>query len=255
MRHERKGSSKEIVQIARTRGFRSPREILSATNVTSAVYTDNVFALTTYSRSPDLNVFGQPKMALVPILGAPEGHSTNMVINGITLRPVQEIYPTPSQLPGYTKWSIRYHRRYNDRVHGRWHFARSRVVYTLGRGNDFGQGDWFYSRENYCYINGQMLANYLAGTNAAGEPVTWPSFPGASSTGFEKYTPRQIDSIVAQIVSLGSKAYFRRLPVSGARRLPSQQRDALLAAKPYKLVPGTTRMPLQRVSVHISPDG
>ena len=68
-----KAASKEIVQIARTRGFHSPREILSATNVAPAVYSDNVFALTTQSRSPDLNIFGQPKMALVPILGAPEG--------------------------------------------------------------------------------------------------------------------------------------------------------------------------------------
>ena len=198
-----KAASKEIVQIARTRGFHSPREILSATNVAPAVYSDNVFALTTQSRSPDLNIFGQPKMALVPILGAPEEHSTNMVINGITLRPAQEIYPTPSQLPLYKvvnpvspavnecSWPLA--------------FRAEQGIYTLGRGNFFNTGDWFYSSENYCYVNGQMLANYLAGTNAAGEPVKWPSFPGASSTGFEKYTPRQIDSIVAQIVSLGSK--------------------------------------------------
>jgi Tfp pilus assembly protein PilX len=207
-----RAASKEIVQIARTRGFHSPREILSATNVALAVYSDNVFALTTQSRSPDLNIFGQPKMALVPILGAPEEHSTNMVINGITLGPAQEIYPTPSQLPPYRvvnpvppnnvdfrSWPLA--------------FRAEQGKLTLGRGNDFGQGSWFYTLENYCYINGQMLANYLAGTNAAGQQIKWPPFPASSSTGFAgKYTPRQIDSIVAQIVSLGSKAISADYP-------------------------------------------
>ena len=61
--------SKEIVRMARTNGFRSQQEILSATNVTSGVYTNNVFSLTAYSRSPELNVFGQPRLALSPLLG------------------------------------------------------------------------------------------------------------------------------------------------------------------------------------------
>ena len=91
-------------------------------------------------------------------------------------------------------------------------FRAEQGKYTLGRGNFFDRADWFYSSENYCYVNGQMLANYLAGTNAAGQPVKWPSFPGASSTGFGKYTPRQIDSIVAQIVSLGSKVISADYP-------------------------------------------
>ncbi len=93
--------AREIVQLARSRAFFSPRDIVSATNVSSDVYTNNVFALTTFSRSPDLNIFGQPKMAVIPLLGGPGGDATNMVINGITLRPVQEIYPTPLQLPVY----------------------------------------------------------------------------------------------------------------------------------------------------------
>jgi hypothetical protein len=200
-----KAASKEIVQIARTRGFHFPREMLSATNVSTNGYADNVFGLTTYSRSPDLNIFGQPKMALTPILGAPEEHSTNMVINGITLRPVQEIYPTPSQLPGYSVVNP-----LNNNVASPlpWPlaFRAEGGRLTLGRGNDFNQGTWFYTLENYCYINGQMLANYLNGTNAAGRPVQWPPFRGSSSAGFAgKYTQRQMDSIVAQIVSLGSK--------------------------------------------------
>ena len=67
-----KDLSKEIVGVARTDGFSSPREILRSAKVPADAYTDNVFALTAYSRSPELNIFGQPRMALTPILGAPE---------------------------------------------------------------------------------------------------------------------------------------------------------------------------------------
>ena len=58
-----------IVQIARTSNFQSPREILRAAGVPPGVFTNNVFSITAYSRSPELNVFGQPKMALLPLLG------------------------------------------------------------------------------------------------------------------------------------------------------------------------------------------
>ena len=175
-----KAPSKEIVAMARTNAFRSPHEILSATNVPPAVYTNNVFALTTYSRSPDLNVFGQPKMALLPIIGGANEFATNMALNGITLRPPTEIYPTPSQLPGY-----RLTNRYLDEVDTRsWPlaFRQNRTDFNTGLNNP----DYYSIRttstklDNYCYVNGWMLANYLAGTNAAGTRVTWPAFPGPS---------------------------------------------------------------------------
>ena len=213
--------SKEVVQLARTLGFHSPQEILRAANVTSNSYTNNVFALTTYSRSPDLNVFGQPKMALIPILGGPVNDGTNMVINGITLRPVQEIYPSPSQLPGYKVFNPV---DINNTPIVPWPlaFRAEQGGYTLGRDNDFAQGRWLYTFPNYCYNNGQMLAHYLAGTNAAGQPVKWPSFPGSSSAGFAgKYTPRQIDAIVAQIVSLGSKAISADYPYPASTDYPT----------------------------------
>ena len=88
-----KDLSKEIVGVARTEGFSSPREILRSAKVPADAYTDNVFALTAYSRSPELNIFGQPRMALTPILGAPEEHSINMVINGITLARCRKSIP------------------------------------------------------------------------------------------------------------------------------------------------------------------
>jgi hypothetical protein len=45
---------------------------------------------------------------------------------------------------------------------------------------------------NYCYINGALLANYLAGTNSAGNAIRWPAFQGSSATNFTgKYSQRQ----------------------------------------------------------------
>ena len=129
-----------------------------------------MFSLTTYSRSPDLNVFGQPKMALLPIIGGADDSATNMVLNGITLRPPTEIYPTPSQLPGYVA-----DQPVLDEIDTRsWPlaFRQNRTDFTTGRNNP----DYYSIRrtstklDNYCYVNGWMLANYLAGTNAAGTP-------------------------------------------------------------------------------------
>ena len=176
------------------------------------MFTNNVFSLTAYSRSPELNVFGQPKMALLPLLGTawilpddPGGTilATNMVINGITLRPGNEIYPTPAQLPAY---SVRNPVTGNS-VPVPWPLAfRAEATQGLGRMQEYRQFHRISTGTNYCYINGALLANYLAGTNAAGQPVTWPAFPSSLAVNFlAKYSGRQIDSIVAQIVSLGSK--------------------------------------------------
>ena len=98
-------SAQSIVQIARTSGFSSPREILRAPGVTPNLFTDNVFSLTAYSRSPELNVFGQPRVAVAPMLGDAGWQSGNMLMNSLTLLPVREIYPTPSQLPPYVIFS------------------------------------------------------------------------------------------------------------------------------------------------------
>ncbi len=202
--------AKQIVQIARGAGFSSPREILRATNVTSSIYTDNVFSLTANSRSPDLNVFGQPKMALLPVLGNAVENSTDMVTNGITMRAISEIYPTPSQLPGYVltnpittngatvSWPLAFRHDY--------------ALGSLGHGHDYDQF-WLYTLDNFCYVNGMMLAKYLSGTNAAGQPISWPVFSGSSTAGFSgKYTLRQLDSIAAQICNLGARSVSPDFP-------------------------------------------
>ncbi len=212
--------SKEIVRMARTNGFRSQQEILSATNVTSGVYTNNVFSLTTYSRSPELNVFGQPRLALSPLLGDAGYTTGNMVLNSLTLLPAREIYPTPSQLPDYVVTSP-YDEVPNAPRYQPWPLSlRGEMgAFSSGKGEEYSIIMKYTPRSgpNYSYNQGYLLAKYLAGTNAGGRRVDWPVFPGSSTQGFAgKYTPRQLDSIVAQILSIGSKAISSDYPyISG----------------------------------------
>ena len=58
--------AQQVVQRARTNGFSSPHEILRVPGVTNSHFADNVFSITSYSRSPELNVFGQPRMSMAP---------------------------------------------------------------------------------------------------------------------------------------------------------------------------------------------
>jgi hypothetical protein len=214
--------SKQVVEMARTNGFSSPREILRIPGVTNSAFADNVFSLTVCSRTPELNVFGQPRVAVAPILGD-AGRNGNMKLNSLTLLPAREIYPTPSQLPAFNVIS-RYDANPNTPRPNPWPLSlRGELgIYSTGRDEDYRTIMKYYPFEgpNYAYNQGQLLANYLEGTNGARQAVTWPAFPGPggpATAGFSgKYTPRQLDNLVAQILTIGSKAISADFPyVSG----------------------------------------
>jgi hypothetical protein len=218
-------SAQEIVHIARTSNFQSPREILRASAVTPDVFTNNVFSLTAYSRSPELNVFGQPRMSIAPILGTGGGRNGDMKMNSLTLLPPKEIYPSPSQLTNYTVISPYDAEPNKPRTNHPWPMSlRGEIgAYSTGKGEDHRTVMKYYPAEatNYAYHQGYLLAKYLAGTNGTGQAVIWPVFRGPGGTpttgGFKnKYTPRQLDSMVAQILTIGSKAISADFPyVSG----------------------------------------
>jgi hypothetical protein len=213
-------SAQSIVQIARTSNFHSPREILRASGLTPDVYTSNVFSLTAYSRSPELNVFGQPRVALSPLLGHHSWTAGNTDLNSLTLLPAREIYPTPSQMPPYVIASP-YDTPPNTPRNQPWPLALRAEFGGFSTGKVEGNGQIMTNAPtlmpNYSYNQGYLLAKYLAGTNAGGRPVTWPVFRGSSTQGFAgKYTPRQLDGLVAQILSIGSKAISSDYPfISG----------------------------------------
>ena len=214
-------NAQSIVQVARTSNFHSPREILRVPGITPDILTNNVFSLTTYSRSPELNVFGQPRVALSPILGegGPNWQSGSMVLNSLTLQPAREIYPTPSQLPPYVITSP-YDVDPNTPRDQPWPLSLRGAMAAFSTGTSYADHKIIMQYApsavpNDAYNQGYLLAKYLAGTNAAGQLVNWPVFDQSSTQGFAgKYTPRQLDSLVVQILTVGSKAISADYPYS-----------------------------------------
>lgn len=213
-----------IVNEARTVGFNSPREVLQAiTNYN--LYTNNIFNLTTMSRSPDFNIFGQPKMALVP--GNPAGtfyytntaNLPNAAYNLSTMQPLKELFPslaggspffagvtppftatvstllntTSGGLMSGTYTAQRYPMFFPQEM------PTAPTVFAPGPGDGSGNNAW---------NNGYLIAKYLSGSNSFGAAIKWPPFPGSTSSATTyqgKYTLRQIDSIAAQIITLAGK--------------------------------------------------
>jgi hypothetical protein len=208
--------------MARTNGFTSPRDILRIPGVTNSILADNVFSLTAYSRSPELNVFGQPRLSVAPLLGSSGLWPGDMILNSLTLLPPREIYPTPTQLRPYVIAS-RYDVDTGALRNHPWPLALRGELGVFPAGIDLFHPYAYALREgprdapNYSYNQGFLLAKYLSGTNDLGRPLAWPAFPGSSTNGFAgKYTPRQLDSLVAQILSIGSKAISSDYPhISG----------------------------------------
>ena len=88
---------------------------------------------------------------------------------------------------------------------------------------EYRQFTWMSTVPNYSYINGAMLAKYLAGTNSAGVAIpSWPAFQGSSASNFrQKYSLRQIDSIVAQIVASVQKLISSDYPHPSSSDYPA----------------------------------
>ena len=177
-----------------------------------------------------------------------------MVLNSLTLLPAREIYPTPSQLPPYVI-SSPYDPENQPRDHP-WPLALRGEIGAITTGNQ--EAPDFRSvmpqaprvAPNYSHNQGFLLAKYLAGTNAAGQPMTWPAFQGSSTQGFAgKYTPRQLDSVVAQILSIGSKAISSDYPCISAP--VGEQTRASLYGRALR-VPGVVKPPMgyRRWSLH-----
>lgn len=213
-----------IVAIARTVGFNSPGEILRASGTTPDLYTNNVFNITTMSRSPDFNIFGQPKMPLIPVAYTNSyfANGPNFLYNLATLQPLREIFP--SQSGGITPYPVITGvlppltmadpfslmnsltgvavstNRYSSQ---KWPLPTGQIDPTSNNlSNGSGTGSANDPTGNALWGNGWLIANYLAGTNAVGMPITWPALPGSTAAGFRgKYTPRQIDSITMQILN------------------------------------------------------
>ncbi len=209
-------TASNIVQLARTDGFHTLGEILRASGVTTNLLKENVFNLTVSSRSPEINIFGEPKTFFIPGFPtvASPANGNFFATNGITLQPLSELYPTPSQLPGFTYADLYTPASGNNTnswsgsiLNGGprpWPLLFMQQIPSI----DFCKNGNLY-QANAPGFNIALLSKYLSGFNGMGKAIQWPTFPGTiqPAQGFAgKYTARQRDSLTVQIADLGAKA-------------------------------------------------
>ena len=182
-----------IADAARKRPWNSALEILQS-GAPSGLLRWNGFDLTAYSRAPEVNIFGEPKIHLVTTTPAATGgaplsamlgaYNTGTPTNAIyDPRPMGSLYPLSSQLPAYT-------------VAAGNEVPLPQVFRAEFPGNTF-------ALTNADYAMGLRIARYLKGIGSQGQAIRWPLFEGADASGFAgKYTDAQIDSIALQILTL-----------------------------------------------------
>jgi len=229
------------------RPFNDPSEILQATGA-STLYSDNNFNLTAYNRAPEMNIFGEPKIFIMPTAYGP---SQNAAASQYLANLMLGAYDFNGTLPLY--WNTHSLSYTNTYVSGSTPLASTgttaamvlaqpisqiypssgtnSLTFTSPKCNQLpiysylaasgtltisgtaGLPQYF----NYGYAGsdnalGMRIANYLEGLNSAGKSITWPAYPGASDPGTSgfagKYTKRQIDSITQQILDTMDSGYF-----------------------------------------------
>ena len=215
------------------RAFNDPSEILQVPGVTSDVVADNNFNLTAYSRSPDLNIFGEPKISLFLALTYSTGAVLNAMLgpfgtfDGQTMSrdifnstspamglglPMSSLYPLSSQLPKFTAPATAGGGAVSSPLPQ--YFGLAMIPPVCNPGVASGDGYWRNRNETFLpgsddYALGMRIARYLKGFDSQGHAIKWPIFPGGGAGGFaSKYTDRQIDSIALQILSFIEKGAF-----------------------------------------------
>ncbi|CAN5383929.1 hypothetical protein BH09VER1_BH09VER1_07240 [soil metagenome] len=182
-----------------SRFFNSSREVQQVSGASTFLFEDNDCNITHYSRAPEINIFGEPRIYLTPIITtSSSGIQTvnNAMIGnydytgvgspGAATEPkglsLTQVYPTGSQLPN---------------------FSLSGSAIPQAFEYERGMNSQLFSTTSSDYNLGYRIARYLKGFDSQGNAVKWPVFPGSSANGFTgKYTDRQIDSIALQILSL-----------------------------------------------------
>ncbi|MGB8353848.1 MAG: hypothetical protein WCD79_08190, partial [Chthoniobacteraceae bacterium] len=221
--------------VATITGFNSAAEVgrAFAASGSSPVgyYKTNKFNITHTSKSPDLNMFGEPRINLFPVLPVLSTAVNNTFLayqGGGTVRsqisgpsgsyawespidwgaqfnattfitaPINFIYPLSAQLPPVKIPAI------SGSALPQY---PSGFTAPAGNFNDKG-GTAFTLSSTSSFANynlGTRIASYLSGTNSQNQQITWPDYGTGSkgSTAFtKKYNTRQIDSITLQMLDM-----------------------------------------------------
>jgi hypothetical protein len=233
-----------IASYAASIGFNSASEIGRADGSLTSFYVQNKFNITHTSKTPELNMFGEPRFYLSPAVPGTltdSGVIRNFAMNvyggyfefGLSTgspqiaasvsSPVTYIYPTSKQLPSVTY------------ING----AARTMTSSLMPQCFPGVTGTVTSTNSTNYISCLRIASYLNGKNSQNQAITWPKFNSSNSSNAftDKYTKRQIDSIVLQIhdmvqatmcdqwrsysmPSLLLLGFLSQEPVSGFARMP-----------------------------------
>lgn len=201
-----------IAQRARNGGFALPGEIEQVPGVPDQIVRDNNFLLTTYSRSPEFNIFNEPRLQLAPTnlrsrAGLAWGDATSIFAsllgsptrpgNLLHRAPVRSVYPSPNQITGPLGqvWPIL--PALIDSSSG-WHNTQTAALIKTAKIGSSDASGWSDYSPEYAAC-AEKLARYLTGVNGRGGTVEWPF----SNDSFEgKYNLRQLDSITVQMLDL-----------------------------------------------------
>lgn len=208
-----------IASYAATFGLNSASEISRIPDVPAGFYEANKFDLTHTSRTPEVNMFGEPRMYLFPvqqISNIPQnimvggygnyGDSLARSINTSVLRaitgPIDFIYPISSMAPTLTATSNS--RNQLPTVSATFTrtvalpLPQSPMAFSENRSQSTGVNSPVTN-----YPLGIRLARYLQGYNSQYQSVRWPAFSGSNVNGFVgKYTIRQINNIALQVLDI-----------------------------------------------------
>lgn len=220
----------KISEYAWTHGFNSSAEITRAAlngEISEEFFEKSKFALTHYSKAPEISFMGDPRIYLFPVLHLTDSTNTRVTIRsmltnayGIDLPgslysgahdvlvsgsanqrkqisdPVDFVYPASKQIEqgmlakqGKTMEFFQYGR--DSGLHQLQIISENAA--DLSR------------KQNYEFA--ARIAKSIKGVDSLQGAFDWPAFDGSTSGGFAgKYNDRQIDSLALQILDIGTRA-------------------------------------------------
>jgi len=211
-------SATEVARVNTTNGYN-----VSSDFNPQQFYQTNTFNITYTSKTPEINMFGEPRIYLFSgggnnyMMGPYAYYGTNTAYNfaANVSKPVNFIYPisgssaTTAQLPTNTPPSAPSPQP----------SAAHRPQYLPQSISPDFNNQWAGSSQNWAFTGtptalysgtypiASRIAAYLNGTNSADQAITWPQFAGSTVSGFAgKYTPRQLDNMAFQIVDMVGRA-------------------------------------------------
>lgn len=237
----------KISEYAWNHGFNSAAEVSRAAlngEISKEFFEKNKFALTHYSKTPEISFMGDPRIYLFPTVRLSAiGASANGLLRswlnnayGVELDsglsnylasagssdarrvaitdPINFVYPTSLQVETALPAKAPFYQ-----------FGRH---YYLDSAQFLSTSPTGTNPENYIFA--KRIAEAIKGVNSLQGAFTWPAFPGSAAGGFAgKYNDRQIDSLALQILDIGTRAAMGDEARGG--NLPSLATTGMLSGK------------------------